>query len=373
VRSDAKGGDGSKAKPFKDPYQALDKAEPGDTIHVAGGEYGGKLKNGHWVVDKPFIAMLGGYDAQFTARDPWERPSLLFWPADSKSTAAGYTVEATLTAQGFVLDGFTFDKRTQNAYLDNGDLNVGMSDKHEAVWVAGADSVVKNCTFVNGAFGALRVNDTLRIENNIFMNTHSFVTSLSPVGPSNAVTVFKDNTFLFVWNQRFGEGGTTSQGFAVEVRSWGKAELDGNAFAFIDNEGVKLSADPKNVSLINNAFAQNLYANVYLETKRTFIDDENFKSLPDLGLRKSADNQLVNCGYELDVKWFDAYLGRTAYVPGKVTMDDWNQLRELLGQPVLAKGGKKAEGMAPAYDYRKAAKLFAKNPKCLAGAKKLKL
>ena len=70
---------------------------------------------------------------------------------------------------------------------------------------------------------------------------------------------------------------------------------------------------------------------------------------------------------------FRSYLGRTAYVPGKVTMDEWNQVREMLGQPVLAKGGKMPEGFAPAYDYKKAAKLFPKNPKCTAGARRTKL
>ena len=120
-------------------------------------------------------------------------------------------------------------------------------------------------------------------------------------------------------------------------------------------------------------FAQNLFANAFWMSKRSFIDDDNFGSLADLGLRKSDGNQVLNCGFELDQKWFEAYLGRTAYVPGKVTMDEWNQVREMLGQPVLAKGGQPAEGFAPAYDYKKAVKLFPKNPKCLAGAKKLKL
>ena len=62
VRAEEKGGDGSKDKPFRDPYQALEKANAGDVIHVTAGEYGGKLKNGKWIVDKPWITLLGGYD-----------------------------------------------------------------------------------------------------------------------------------------------------------------------------------------------------------------------------------------------------------------------------------------------------------------------
>ena len=167
-------------------------------------------------------------------------------------------------------------------------------------------------------------------------------------------------------------GEQTSEGYALQTGGWAKAELDGNVFAFIDNVGVKI-ADPKGIAMTNNVFAQNLYANAFWMSKHTFIDDDNFRSLGDLGMRKTEGNQVLNCGFDLDQKWFEAYLGRTAYTPGKVTMDEWNQLREMMGQPVLAKGGQPAEGMAPAYDYKKAAKLFPKNPKCTAGAKRLKL
>ena len=63
------------------------------------------------------------------------------------------------------------------------------------------------------------------------------------------------------------------------------------------------------------------------------------------------------------------YLTRVAPVPGKVQMDDWNQLRELMGQPVFATGGKAGSGFAPAYDWAKAVQLFPKNPKVTQGAR----
>jgi hypothetical protein len=75
----------------------------------------------------------------------------------------------------------------------------------------------------------------------------------------------------------------------------------------------------------------------------------------------------------LDKKWFDVYLNRTAYVPGKVQMDDWNNLREVLGEPPIATGGKSSEGRAPAYDRALAMSLFPKNPDCKAGARPLTL
>jgi hypothetical protein len=56
-------------------------------------------------------------------------------------------------------------------------------------------------------------------------------------------------------------------------------------------------------------------------------------------------------------------------VPGKVTMDEWNQFREMLGQPVLATGGKGPTGYMPAYPWKNAVNLIPKNPKCKAGAR----
>ena len=46
VRAGSTGGDGTREKPFRDPFQALEKAEGGDAIHVAGGDYFGKLRSG---------------------------------------------------------------------------------------------------------------------------------------------------------------------------------------------------------------------------------------------------------------------------------------------------------------------------------------
>jgi hypothetical protein len=82
---------------------------------------------------------------------------------------------------------------------------------------------------------------------------------------------------------------------------------------------------------------------------------------------------MLNPNFDLDPKWFDVYVNRTAYQPGKVTMDDWNKVRELLGQPLLAKGGKGAEGFAPAYDLKKAIGLVPRNAACKAGARPEKL
>jgi hypothetical protein len=65
VRAGSEGGDGSQAKPFADPWQALEKCEAGDVIHIAAGKYYGKLSEGMWVIPFDNVQLIGGYDKDF--------------------------------------------------------------------------------------------------------------------------------------------------------------------------------------------------------------------------------------------------------------------------------------------------------------------
>jgi hypothetical protein len=128
-------------------------------------------------------------------------------------------------------------------------------------------------------------------------------------------------------------------------------------------------ANPADVELTNNTFNHNLWSNVMRPQENATVDDKTFGQLKDFKFKKLSGNQVISAGLPVDQKWFDAYLNRTAYVPGKVTMDDWNQLREMLGQPVLATGGQGPSGFMPLYPWEKALKLFPTNPKVTAGAR----
>jgi hypothetical protein len=127
------------------------------------------------------------------------------------------------------------------------------------------------------------------------------------------------------------------------------------------------------VELTNNVFAHNLWADVYRATDQSIIDGKNFDQLSQLGFKKVEGNVRMTPGLPVDQKWFDVYLNRTAMTPGKVEMDDWNKVREILGQPLIATGGKAGTGFAPAYDRALAVQLFPKNEKVKAGARPKKL
>ena len=54
-------GVGTQASPFSDPWEALDKCEAGDRIHVAAGKYYGRLEGAVWKIPFARISLFGGY------------------------------------------------------------------------------------------------------------------------------------------------------------------------------------------------------------------------------------------------------------------------------------------------------------------------
>ncbi len=367
VRAGASGGDGTREKPFKDPWQALEKVESGDNIHVAEGEYYGKLKSGAWKIDTTYIALIGGYDKDFTERNPWKHPTRLLTPADVKGSKGGYTIEGTDDHTGAIVDGFIFDKKNLNLYEKDGDLIYDRSDKTEHLWLAKPGCIIRNNVFMNGAAAALRVNGGQRVENNIIIN-HVYH-AVTANGGFGGTFVFKNNTVLFSWDPiRFGEG-HGSNGNLLALQGRVEAVVDNNIFEFADNDAIQLSVESKDVILTNNSFSKNLWSVIQRTTDWTSVDEKEFSHLEDLKFKKCSGNVLAMSGVPLEKDWFDIYLQRVAPVPGKVQMDDWNQLREMMGQPVMATGGKAGSGFAPAYDWQKALQLFPKNPKVTQGAR----
>jgi hypothetical protein len=362
------GGNGSKDKPFKDPWQALEKCEAGDTIHVAEGEYYGKLKIGMWKIDTTFIGLIGGYDKEFKERNPWTHPTLLFCPPDFKGTMrGGYTVYGEGDHTGAVVDGFVFDKRTNNKYRENGDIDRDRSDAREHIWLFYPGCVIRNCVFLNGNGGALRVCNGQTIENNIFIN-HMDRTINMTKGHTSFPSTIRNNTLLFSWEMRFGEGRGRG-GNLLRLETDVRAIVDSNIFEFADNDAIQLALDPAEIVLTNNVFSHNLWSAAQQMVQNVVVDASNFKQLADLGFKKCEGNEILSAGTPVDEKFFSVYLNRTAYVKGKVTMDEWNQIREMLGQPVISTGGKGPEGFMPLYPWKSAVALVPKNPKCKAGAR----
>ncbi|MBX5484255.1 MAG: hypothetical protein IRZ16_20720 [Myxococcaceae bacterium] len=367
VRAGSRGGDGSREKPFKDPWQALEKVQAGDSVHVAEGEYYGKLKTGRWTINKPYVALIGGYDSQFRERNPWKHPTRLFSPESYKGRRDGYVIQGEDDHTGTIIDGFVFDRATDNRYKPNGDLDPNESEKMEHLWLAKPNCIVRNNLFINGAEGAIRIGNGNTMENNIILNHWSHAVRVQRAF-GNAPFVFRNNTVAFVWDRQFGVP-HRSTGFLLSIDNGVSAVIDNNIFEFADNNAIMLMADPADIVFTNNTFAHNLWSNLKWTKNETTVDDKTFGMLKDLRFKKCEGNQVISANLKIDEKWFDTYLNRTAYVPGKVTMDEWNQLREILGQPLIATGGRGPEGLAPRYPWEKGLQLFPTNPKVKAGAR----
>src|SRR5262249_7113716 len=66
-------------------------------------------------------------------------------------------------------------------------------------------------------------------------------------------------------------------------------------------------------------------------------------------------------GGGFDEVWMRKFINRSAAERGKVTMDDWNKWRQLLGLPLEGSGGKGPSGFCMWYDWQKALKLVPKS------------
>ena len=106
-------GDGTRANPFGDPTDALDKCEAGDSIHVAAGHYVGKLQKGEFEFPFDNVSLIGGYNATFTERNPWKNKTELAWDQNKNrpNQARVYS-----RVQNSTLDGFVIDMTELNEY-----------------------------------------------------------------------------------------------------------------------------------------------------------------------------------------------------------------------------------------------------------------
>jgi hypothetical protein len=364
VRAGESGGDGSREKPFRDPFQALEKAQPGDRILVAEGEYGGKLKNGKWKVDKQWLSLLGGYDRDFRVRDPWKTPSLLHWPADSKTQGQGYLLEGSGDHTGLVVDGFVFDRRTLNTYDAEGFLDPSKSDDSEHLWVFSPESVVRNCVFVNGAGGAARLSNAVTFENNIIANVwHQGIKVTGGFGTRTAV--IRDNTILFVHSRRPHDSASAT-GSGIVIGGQVAARVEGNVIQYVDNFGIRAETRLSDVVMANNAFFRNWAAFRSTDSMPPpTVDEKSMHLLADLPFKRAENNRVVDGGFTVDPAFYASWFARVSALTSRFTAEEWQAIA-----PVAAAEAVKAG--VRALPYKEAAQLAARDTQ-VQGARPRKL
>jgi hypothetical protein len=352
VRAGSTGGDGSREKPFRDPFQALEKAEGGDTVHVAGGDYFGKLRSGKWLLTIRHLALLGGYDAEFKTRDPWANPTRFALDAEEKAKGrpSGKILYSEENSDGLILDGFIFDGATWNSYK-NGSLDVDTSPIAPLIQIRGNNSpvTIRNCLFLNASDSAVDVSTTLLVfENNVIVNTNGdgLVVSVNAAGPA----VIRNNTMLFACDptERAGSGQSSARGTMIQLKGRGTFELESNVIGFADNYGIRAAVPQDNVTLKNNVFAANLF-NHLCDCQYLFADESNWAR------RVEADSSYILEGNKLAIsKWpvdppfLDLALQRLFQLLSRIKADQWKTIAETTGATVKPEEEKSAAAPAAA-------------------------
>ena len=310
----------SKNTPLKDLQKAIDIAEDGATIYVAEGNYLGNMDRGSIECGKfgnasdtgKFLKFYGGYNADFTHRDPIKYVSRIRPNATCPKTLAAAIFHITAKraytdkrpAGEVVIDGFTFDGGEYNAYYapdpsnpitatPNKDLlsgrliEPGANAPANALGVSTSDwralhitlegkVKITNCVFVNcrnygiqGDMGAGHIE----IANNVFVACRYAawqIRGMLASGKEDEISLdFHHNTVLFSWPR--------TKDF----------EDMGQGFRFMN--GIR------NINVYNNIFAYNARCGV----ERCYY--ENNKEYEKLKQSNLYNNYFLGNKYDLEI------------------------------------------------------------------------
>ncbi len=383
-RGSNKSGDGSIANPYKAIEEAVKQTQPGDTIRIAAGHYPGLAKCGHWVIEKNNLTFVGGYNEEFTARDPFGTISLLAWD-DSESNKSERWPEAEFQGikdesgdsafglGGITIDGLVFDGGPRNKYFEdpeNPTLRTDQTPNDTLLMLeiaSGATGIVRNCTFLNpgvapGAILSGRPGSKFEVYNNVFVNgVHHQLDAVCKTDNKQNRCDFSihHNTFVFAWK-------TTAGGSGVRVHPYTNCDIHHNIFAWGDFNGVnnqfyekRLDARgvPKNglvndqVKLDYNLFhmyQDGVYGFV-LEGRSGNLSAWELIDLEDSSVASARGNEIGDPVYEYNKTWMRIFLNRSDAIAGAVKMDPLNLLLAFLGFPVRSEEGSGKEGWCCRY------------------------
>jgi len=357
IKGGTKGGNGTIEKPYKGIYKALDKALKGDVIHVAQGDYSGKLKAGFIIINTRNLTLLGGYNDDYTERNPFKYPTRIFKDESSKASGNDYgLVKTEGSYQGLVFDGFILDATNRNRYKGNGDLLAAKSLMKPPISLGQADTHLRNCIIINTAHVGVYVRGAgSSIENCLIVNTvyagiQAF--GMSGTDANETPVLLRNNTILLNWKK--GVNG----GYGIDIGTSVKVTMENNIIgmneAYAVSNFLNVNSDEFH-SMINNAMFQNKggnYAFFSADNKSTLVidDPEDFE---DSDLETAQDNVISDPFYKFDPIWFEKFSNQTAAEkPGKINMDDMNKMRSMLGLPLMGPATKGRIGWAMSYPLK---------------------
>ena len=362
-------------KPAKDLGNIISKLKPGDVIHIAGGVYLGRGKNGSDVITVP-VSVIGGYSDDFSKRDPWgEHKTILSGDNMSKNWVSTPRLMIDLTKYrekempAIIVDGVIVDHAGRNRYKTDKQLNIvrkanpktgtmptpDMSGLIVRVsktgnFDAGAmwDITVQNCIVMNTAptQGALSVSgykgSKIKIRNNVVINntgTGIMVSTnyMSRDGENMPDFLIENNTVLFTW--KYDAMAQSFSGNSIQFASDTVSTVKNNVFGFADIYGIN-NASRASVLLMDNIIVGNVVSD-YLEFD-TKIDLEYIEDEAEYLHEDSEGNISQEIKVPVSSDWAKNYASRVMIDRNALEADiqaqetNLNAIRSMLGLPLQA-------------------------------------
>lgn len=358
-------GKGTKEAPFVDIWKALDKAVRGDVIHVTQGTYNGKGGSGHYTIKIPDLTLVGGYNDDFSDRNPFRYMSIIERARDYKGDWTGLPSQGGFIAgsgdhSGLTVDGFVLNGESRNTYDAGGDIN--MKDSYPGVGIeANSPNIrIRNCIVINpmgdGIYCAWGGEEN-EVTNCFVLNTFYNAIATRSAQPGSVVKI-RNNTVSFCWYYPSRGGG-----MSVFVGRQGATILENNIFACNQTEGEEAGYGVSNTfgntdtEMKDNLFflCQGGYYKYMDADKRNLIawkaaDLKDLNEDPEpYMLYESGGNTDQDPKFSPDKEFFEKFSNFVASQPGKLNMDSMNQWRAGVGLPLQAEPGSKRKNFGMAY------------------------
>ena len=365
--------EGTKEAPLKNLWKALETAKDGDTIHVAEGNYPGKMKQGWFKMEKP-VSIIGGYSNDFSERNPLTHKTM-FQPVnennDKKGTGLGLLhleFDKTNNApKGFkmVIDGLIFDDGFASSFHATKGKPEGLDT---GMWLQGP-ATIQNCTFVNIGNYGLNLNwykGKVNVVNNVFCNTRMIGANVTCSAAAPSVEwEFSKNTVLYTWSRISDLG---DMGFGVRTNTGVTANIHDNIIGLNVLTGFdNTKGDPKKkiTKLDGNVFFLNRGSDVQMTISPSIakVRVDGFEDLEGTdGIESIEDNVDLKDPKvfegRLNPTYLNAFLSMKYTESTKVPENQANALRGVLGLPLQGTIKTNVEMFANRYPMEDSLKLF---------------
>lgn len=389
---------GTKEAPLKNIWKAVEKSQPGDVIHVAEGNYPGKMKCGWVQLDKP-VSLVGGYSPDFTVRDPLKYKTM-FQPKndqnDKKGSAMALLRIDFKNQKGFkmLIDGLIFDDGFASSYHETKGKPEGFDT---GMWLEGpamnklrdkfpsanryslfatlgygtaGELEIRNCTFVNGSNFGVNINwfeGEVKMKNNVFCNNRMIGANVQSSNgqPGKVKWEFENNTVLFTWSRL---NDLADMGFGVRVNANVVAAIKNNIIGLnvltgFDN--TKGNGKTKKIQLDGNVFFLNRESDIQMTVSPSVVKVrvDGFEDLEGTdGIESIEDNvdladPKVFAG-RINAKYLNSFLSMKYSEATKLDEGKCNGLRSVLGLPLQGTIKTTCDMYANRYPMEDALKLF---------------